>query len=62
LDGIWKSIPLGEEPMKMLSKIRTNIPDEFFTEHLFRSRDISHSSADIFGPREVILSEYLIGN
>lgn len=47
LDGI-------EEPMKMLSKIKTNIPDEFFTEH------ISHSSADIFGPREVILSEYLI--
>ena len=49
LDGI-------EEPMQMLSKIKTNIPDEFFTEH------ISHSSADIFGPREVILSEYLIGN
>jgi len=45
-----------EEPMQMLSKIKTNIPDEFFTEH------ISHSSADIFGPREVILSEYLIGN
>lgn len=43
-----------EEPMQMLSKIKTNIPDEFFTEH------ISHSSADIFGPREVILSEYLI--
>ncbi|KAF0152210.1 MAG: helicase [Ignavibacteria bacterium] len=45
-----------EEPIKMLSKIKTNIPDEFFKEH------ISHSSADIYGPREVILSEYLIGN
>lgn len=43
-----------EEPIKILSKIKTNIPEEFFTEH------ISHSSADIFGPREVILSEYLI--
>lgn len=43
-----------EEPMKMLSKIKTTIPVEFFKEH------ISHSSADIFGPREVILSEYLI--
>ncbi len=45
-----------EEPIKMLSKIKTNIPEEFFTEH------ISHSSADVFGPREVILSEYLIAH
>ncbi len=53
-----------EEPIKILSKIKTNIPEEFFTAH------ISHSSADVFGlsaealakagPREVILSEYLI--
>lgn len=43
-----------EEPIRILSKIKTNIPEEFFTEH------ISHSSADVFGPREVILSEYLI--
>ncbi|GAB6283421.1 MAG: helicase-related protein [Ignavibacterium sp.] len=43
-----------EDPIKILSKIKTNIPEEFFTEH------ISHSSADVFGPREVILSEYLI--
>lgn len=42
-----------EDPIKILSKIKTNIPEEFFTEH------ISHSSADVFGPREVILSEYL---
>lgn len=44
-----------EEPLKILAKIKTNIPEEFFTEH------ISHSSANVFGPREVILSEYLIG-
>ncbi|MEW6508796.1 MAG: helicase-related protein [Bacteroidota bacterium] len=49
-----------EEAIKILSKIKTNIPEEFFTEHMSRSRDISHSSADLFGPREVILSEYLI--
>ncbi len=42
-----------EDPLKILAKIKTNIPEEFFTEH------ISHSSADVFGPREVILSEYL---
>ncbi|MDP3830517.1 MAG: helicase-related protein, partial [Ignavibacteriaceae bacterium] len=45
-----------EQPMQMLAKIKTNIPDEFFAGH------ISHTSADVFGPREVILSEYLIGN
>jgi len=43
-----------EDPIKILSKIKTNISEEFFTEH------ISHSYADVFGPREVILSEYLI--
>lgn len=47
LDGV-------ENPIQILSKIKTNIPEEFFTEH------ISHSSADVFGPREVILSEYLV--
>ena len=43
-----------EDPIKILAKIKTNIPEEFFTEH------ISHSSANVFGPREVILSEYLL--
>ena len=43
-----------DEPLKILAKIKTNIPEEFLTEH------ISQSSADIFGPREVILSEYLL--
>lgn len=43
-----------DDPIKILSKIKTNIPDEFLKEH------ISQSSADTFGPREVILSEYLI--
>jgi superfamily II DNA or RNA helicase len=42
------------DPIKILQKIKTNIPDEFLKEH------ISNSSADTFGPREVILSEYLI--
>lgn len=44
------------DPIKILIKIKTNIPEEFFTSH------ISHSSADVFGPREVILSEYLIAH
>lgn len=43
-----------EDPIKILSKIKTNCPEEFLKEH------ISQSSADTFGPREVILSEYLI--
>ena len=43
-----------EDPIKILAKIKTNIPEEFFTEH------ISHSSANVLGPREVILSEYLL--
>lgn len=42
------------DPIQILSKIKTNIPEEFLKEH------ISQSSADTFGPREVILSEYLI--
>ncbi|MDF1612888.1 helicase-related protein [Stygiobacter electus] len=53
----------GDEvnPIKILAKIKTNIPEEFFTSHLaYRQAGISHSSADVFGPREVILSEYLI--
>ena len=42
------------DPIQILSKIKTNIPEEFLKEH------IGQSSADTFGPREVILSEYLI--
>jgi len=42
------------DPVKILAKIKTNIPDEFLTEHK------SQSAANTFGPREVILSEYLI--
>lgn len=42
------------DPIQILSKIKTNIPEEFLKEH------ISQSSADTFGPREVILSEYLV--
>jgi len=42
------------EPIKILSKIKTNIPEEFLNEHL------CNSSAEDFGTFEVILSEYLV--
>ncbi len=40
-------------PLKILAILQKNIPVEFFNEH------ISESAAQTFGPREVILSEYL---
>lgn len=49
-----------DEPLKILAKIKTNIPEEFFIEHISHS-SIFPSGADIFGPREVILSEYFTG-
>ncbi|MFV1977653.1 MAG: helicase, partial [Candidatus Scalindua sp.] len=41
-------------PLKLLAVLQKNIPSEFLKEH------ISESAAQTFGPREVILSEYLI--
>ncbi len=41
-------------PLKLLSILRVNIPTEFFKETL------AETSAQVAGPREVILSEYLI--
>ena len=41
-------------PIIILAVLQKNIPSEFFKEH------ISESSAQTFGPREVILSEYLV--
>lgn len=41
-------------PLKLLSILRMSIPSEFFKETL------AESSAQVAGPREVILSEYLI--
>jgi len=43
------------DPLKILSLLRSGIPQEFFREH------ISESAAETSGPREVILSEYLLG-
>ncbi|MEW6068365.1 MAG: helicase-related protein [Nitrospirota bacterium] len=43
-----------QEPLKILSILRSGIPQEFFKEH------ISATAAETSGPREVILSEYLI--
>ncbi|KAF0160823.1 MAG: hypothetical protein FD188_1428 [Ignavibacteria bacterium] len=34
----------------------------FFTNEQFFTGLMSYFSSDIFGPREVILTEYLIGN
>jgi superfamily II DNA/RNA helicase len=42
-------------PLKILAKLKTNIAPEFFKE------PAAESSAQTAGPREVILSEYLIG-
>ncbi len=43
------------KPLRIMAILQNNIPDEFLKDH------ISESSADTSGPREVILSEYLIG-
>lgn len=43
------------DPLKILAILRSGIPQEFFKEH------ISETAADTSGPREVILSEYLLG-
>jgi hypothetical protein len=43
-----------KDPLKILSIFRSGIPQEFFREH------ISETAAETSGPREVILSEYLI--
>ncbi|MHB8967773.1 MAG: helicase-related protein [Thermoleophilia bacterium] len=42
-------------PLRMLGLLQNNIPDEFLGSH------IAESAAHTFGPREVILSEYLVG-
>ena len=47
---------LGNEanPLKILAKLKTNIAPEFFKE------PVAESAAQTSGPREVILSEYLV--
>lgn len=51
---INKEMESGINPLKLLSILKVTIPSEFFKETL------AESSAQIAGPREVILSEYLI--
>jgi superfamily II DNA/RNA helicase len=51
---VTKAITGGQNPLKILSIFRKGIPQEFFAQH------ISEMAADTSGPREVILSEYLI--
>src|SRR3989344_5158160 len=52
---ILKSIEKEINPLKILAKIRSGIPQELF-------RGTFVTGADISGPREVILSEYLLKN
>lgn len=56
LKAFEKELKQGSpNPLRMLGILQNNIPDEFLESH------ISESAAHTFGPREVILSEYLIG-
>ncbi|MBU0999726.1 helicase [Patescibacteria group bacterium] len=56
LNRISEELAKGFNPLKLLSLLRLGIPSEFFKETL------AESSAQVAGPREVILSEYLIAN
>jgi len=49
-----KELSKETNPLKILAKLRTNIAPEFFKE------PIAESAAQTSGPREVILSEYLV--
>lgn len=53
LQEINKELKSGINPLKLLAVLQKNVPVEFLKEH------VSESSAETFGPREVILSEYL---
>lgn len=56
LKAFEKEVKQGPpNPLRMLGLLQNNIPDEFLESH------IAESAAHTFGPREVILSEYLIG-
>lgn len=56
LRALEKELKTGNpNPLKVLALLQNNIPDEFLESH------IAESAAHTFGPREVILSEYLIG-
>lgn len=57
LRALEKELKTGKpNPLKVLALLQNNVPDEFLESH------IAESAAHTFGPREVILSEYLIGS
>ena len=56
LKALEKESKTGQpNPLKVLALLQNNIPEEFLESH------IAESAAHVAGPREVILSEYLIG-
>ena len=52
---IVKELSKEANPLRILCKLKTSIPFEFFKE------PIAESAAQTSGPREGVLSEYLIG-
>jgi superfamily II DNA or RNA helicase len=52
---ILKEISKEINPIKILAKIKKNVPEDYF------KKTFVSNSADITGPKEVILSEYLVG-
>lgn len=52
---IMKSIEKEKDPLKILARIKSGIPSEMF------QRPLAGSAAETQGPKEVILSEYLVG-
>lgn len=51
----WNDVKKEVNPIKILAKIKLNVPEEYFKKNPI-------SSAEISGPKEVILSEYLIND
>jgi len=55
LKALEKELKQGQpNPLRVLALLQNNIPDEFLESH------IAESAAHTIGPREVILSEYII--
>jgi len=55
LKELDKELKTSVNPLRILAVLKKNIPSEFLKE------PIAQSSAQTFGPREVILSEYFVG-
>ncbi|MYH02354.1 MAG: helicase [Nitrospira sp. SB0675_bin_23] len=56
LKALAKESKTGQpNPLKVLALLQNNIPEEFLESH------VAENAAHVAGPREVILSEYLIG-